>query len=297
MADEAYYRWVNAGKPYSLAYGCRDLEACLTGHGYTVWYYPDEAHQRADPAQDHTAYSETGWPNTSPEWWGHALDIPQPAAGKRSKINGLLLPPIEVLSAQILKDRKAEHPGITWLKYMNRPASAAIWQAPFYQERFMPDYERRNSTDWGHIHISSRSDRTRTSTEATRAYDPVARAQGVDGMTPAEIEATAQASGKEILDDRKWADYVPNANGDRILTTLPTAVFLARKDSYEGSNKTSAALTKLDELLARPAAPSAEVDQAQLDASVRSALSDPEVVAPIAAAVADEIWRRMQPGT
>jgi hypothetical protein len=290
VADEAYYRWLNAGKPYHLAYGPRDLKITLVRHGYTVWDYPNEPHQKAEPPQDHTAYSATGWPVPSPEWYGHALDIPQVNQGQRSKVNGLPLPPIEVLSAQILKDRKAGHDGIDWLKYMNRPASSAIWTQPFYQERFMPDYDRRTSTDWGHIHLSGRSDRTRVSTEATRAYDPVARAQGVENvdLTPANLAEIAAANWA-----KEFASYVdPDGAGP-----VPRPKTSVADELYSTRREATFANQGVQQLLARPSAPPAEVDQEQLDASVRSALSDPAVVASIAAATADEIWRRMQPGT
>lgn len=120
---------------------------------------------------------------------------------------------------------------------------------------------------------------------------PSVLALGADVVTPAETEQIAVASGKEVLDDRKWADYVPNALGQRPLTTLPTAVFLARKDSYEAAQG-------VQELLARPSGPEVIIDTAVLQAAinnaVQAALMDPTVVASIATAVADEQHRRMQ---
>jgi len=347
MADSAYFRWVAAGKPYNVAYPARDLKATLKGHGYVVYDYPNEAHQKADPAQDHTAYSETGWPIESPEWWGHALDVMPPPAGARSKINGLPLPPIHVLSAQILKDRKAGHDGIDWLKYMNRPATSAIYSQPFYQERWTPTYDRRTSTDYGHIHLSARSDWTKRSTTATRAYDPVARAQGVMDVTvvtgfdatakaqiQTEVEQGVVASMQAQVDKPfDWHGGEEGASPDARITArgwpsngtinMVLSYFFDRFTAEGGEERSAnthlkeymigpngypdpanpdgprlpSLLMLLTELVERPAAPPPVIDAAMMAAAVRGALTDPEVIAPLAAAVADTLWVRLAPPT
>jgi hypothetical protein len=135
---------------------------------------------------------------------------------------------------------------------------------------------------------------------------PSVLALGEDMATAEEIAVAVWArkisSPAMGVVDRAAADWLKAATGveeDLADFTSDEAVRdaaeLARDNADAQRDQTTSA--KLDVLLARPAAPPAEVDPAQLDAAVRSALTDPTVVAPIAAAVADEIWRRMQPGT
>jgi len=201
VPDEAYYRWLRAGKPYSRAWPVDDFGDKLAAHGYVVYDYPDEAHQKADPAQDHTPYSETGWPVTSPEWWGFAKDVMPPPAGRRSLITGKVLPSLQQLGARLLLDRKAGHPGLAWLKYMNWEPERN-YGGPCYQESFKPNYRRYLSSDRGHIHVSGRSDMYLPGhlTAAMRAYDPVKIIQGVDDMaTPEQIDEIVERTVQGVI--------------------------------------------------------------------------------------------------
>lgn len=159
MADEAYYRWVAAGKPYTRARPSLQLRDLFRSHGYTVYDYPDERHQTADPAEDHTAYSETGWPITSAEWVGHAIDV-MPRAG---------LPDLATLARQIIADKDAGVRGTEAIKYINwTDENGDCWQTSW-----KPTKRTVRSTDKGHIHISVRSDMDTSDAVSASGWDPV----------------------------------------------------------------------------------------------------------------------------
>jgi hypothetical protein len=85
MTSRQHQDWINRGKPDSgLALPLQLLANTLSAAGYTVYVYPNDAHLDAEPPEDHTYYSETGWPSSSPKWWRHAIDIMPGPAGKPS---------------------------------------------------------------------------------------------------------------------------------------------------------------------------------------------------------------------
>lgn len=156
------------GSPFILATPAADMYHRLTGYGYVVYYFPDEAHQIAVPAEDHTPYSETNWPGEQPYPHGMAIDImpPDPA---------LKLPSLAQLGAQMYADRQAGLPGIAWLKYQNwTDAHDDCWH-----DKWQPEHERSGSDDEGHIHQSVRTDFVNSN--AAQGYDPVARVRGKKG--------------------------------------------------------------------------------------------------------------------
>lgn len=157
-----YRAWIAAGKPYTDCTPGADLKKTLQAEGFTVYSYPDDAHLLADPPEDHTPYSRTGWPRPSPRWYGHAIDImPSGQSG----------PTLAQLGEQIFNDKLADVPGARLIKYMNwEPKGPG---GPCYHDSWEPTHNRSSSTDKGHIHISFRSDATQ-STEA-KSYNPVAR--------------------------------------------------------------------------------------------------------------------------
>lgn len=178
--------WAKDGSPFRLMAPARNLRDTLRGHGYTVYDIGNRAHLEADPPEDHTPYSATGYPGTATYGVGYALDVMPPAAGARSKIDGQPLPSLQQLGAQLLADRKANVGGIRWLKYMNWEPQANN-SGPCYHESWEPTYARRSSTDRGHIHLSGLTG-YETSTIGA-GYDPVARIRGDgdDMMTPAQF--------------------------------------------------------------------------------------------------------------
>jgi hypothetical protein len=159
-----YEDWVAAGEPWKPARPVDDLARRLRGYGYTVYELGNDAHLHANPPEDHTPYSATGWPTASPRWWVHALDIMPPTTAG--------LPTVARLGLQLYADKQN---GVApWLKYMNWEPSGP--NGPCYHDEWQPAHTRRSSTDRGHIHISIRSDYTTSTAAAT--YDPVARIKG-----------------------------------------------------------------------------------------------------------------------
>lgn len=145
MVSRQHQDWINHGKPDSgLVLPLQLMANELAAAGYTVYVYPNDAHLDAEPPEDHTYYSETGWPNTSPKWWRHAIDIMPPPAAKN-------LPSLQTLGQNIYNAR--QNGQITWLKYMNWPSDGNLNRA--VQDRWEPNHSRGNSGDTGHIHLSS----------------------------------------------------------------------------------------------------------------------------------------------
>lgn len=145
MTSRQHQNWLNQGKPDSgLALPLQLLANVLTAAGYTVYVYPNYAHLDAEPPEDHTYYSETGWPQASPKWWRHAIDIMPPPAGSH-------LPSLQAIGQNIFNARQSGQ--IAWLKYMNWPSDGNLGRA--VQDRWEPNHSRGPSSDAGHIHLSS----------------------------------------------------------------------------------------------------------------------------------------------
>ena len=183
MTLSQFNAWKADGKPFRLMTPADDLLKRLRQHGYTVYGIGNDSHMLANPAEDHTPFSQTGWPGTAKYGVGYAIDIMPPAKGAKSKLDGKPLPSLQQLGAQLKRDRNAGVSGISWLKYMN-------WEperdngGPCYQESWKPNHAQRTSSDRGHIHMSGRTGME--SSTIARDYDPVARIRGVDDLTPDE---------------------------------------------------------------------------------------------------------------
>src|ERR1041384_6831648 len=159
MASLAYSAWIDAGQPFTLAAPLAKLQKVLQGYGLTVYAYPDESHQQANPPEDHTPYSATGWPVSSPRWYGFAVDIMPGSDGAAGQTR---------LARQIIADKDSNVPGTEWIKYINWTDE----QGRTWHTSWQPYKVTVSSTDKGHIHISGRSD---YATANTVAYDPIAR--------------------------------------------------------------------------------------------------------------------------
>lgn len=160
MTSQAYYDWRAKGSPFTLAQPCADLQKLLQGAGFTVFAYPDDAHLNADPPEDHTPFSATGWPIASPFGYGHAIDI-MPSAGKM---------PLSQLADRIIAAKRRGAPGAAWIKYLNWTDAAGVTRHISWQ----PTEAIRTSTDKGHIHISSRSDYTKSNVVSMSGWNPLA---------------------------------------------------------------------------------------------------------------------------
>lgn len=193
MTSRQHQDWLNHGKPDSgLALPLQLLANLLAAAGYTVYVYPNDAHLDAEPPEDHTYYSETGWPGTSPKWWRHAIDIMPPPAGKN-------LPSLTQLGQTIFNARQAGQ--ITWLKYMNWPADGSLSHA--VHDKWQPGHVRTSSSDAGHIHLSS----TTGCETLDSTFNPLTSIIVV-GTTPTPIPASQEDDTMWLYavgpDNRRW---------------------------------------------------------------------------------------------
>lgn len=256
MATAAYNAWVAAGRPNNGPIRpLKMLRDRLRRYGYTVYDLGDTSHQTHNPPEDHTCFAATGWPVTAQRWWIHAIDImpPKPGSG---------LPSLQRLGAQLLADKKAGifHP----LKYMNWEPERD-WGGACYQERFMPDYQRRSSSDRGHIHLSGRSDMVAYA--GADSYDPVARLRGESTTTQGDDD---MATSQEI-----WTHDLQDDVGGVVKVEPAYRVLLRAADGVTALKADVAALK------ARPA-----VDPAQVVAALAA---DGGFVDRLAAAVAAQV--------
>jgi hypothetical protein len=156
MTSAGYRAWVAAGKPDSgLARPLANLRDLLRSLGYVVFDEPDDRHLLADPPEDHTQFSATGWPSPSPRWWRHAIDIMPTHGGGE----------LWSLGRYIVRDRNTGL--IPWLKYANVPTTPALDHAE--QHRWEPIHQAGPSSDTGHIHLSCV---TGVETSLTAPYNP-----------------------------------------------------------------------------------------------------------------------------
>lgn len=172
MTTAAYDQWVAAGKPYTLCRPAHDLIVTLRTAGYTVYHYPDLAHLTADPPQDHTPYSATGWPVPSARWIGHAIDI-MPAAG---------LMPLPQLAMRIIDAKNDGAPGASPVKYINWTDTAG----KCWHYSWQPSFDGAPSTDRGHIHISFRSDMDESDVISRTGWNPLTGGTMTE-ITPHEV--------------------------------------------------------------------------------------------------------------
>jgi len=148
--------------------------------GYTVYDFPNDAHLDAPKPEDHTYYSETGWPGSSPKWWRHAIDIMPPAAGSG-------LPPLQKVGQVLATDRNSGKAG--WLKYMNWPSTGDLSRA--VQNYWEDSTGQRPSSDTGHIHLSST-----TGVETSSMWDSYDIAARLRGVVPSNVNTNSTSEGE-----------------------------------------------------------------------------------------------------
>jgi len=257
MPSQAYYDWIAKGSPFTLALPCRDLQKLLQGAGYTVYAYPNNDHLFAEPPEDHTPFSATGWPGTNAFGYGHAIDI-MPHSGLMS---------IDALARNIIAAKHANVVGTQWIKYINwtdanGKAHHISWQ---------PTEVTRDSADAGHIHISCRSDYTRSGIVLMSGWNPLEDNAMTISWDDDVIPAPANA-----------ADHDTNP-----FWTVKTAIANALYNARLASNASRANEDRLKELLARPAN---TVTGDELVAAFTAAfLANPSAVDAIATAVASRV--------
>lgn len=141
MAAAAFYAWDRLGRPAEPARPIREFveRMRLAYPGNVFSWYANEEHYQAEPPQDHTPFSATGWPLPSPRWVVFATDVMhKPNQGVDCG----------VLFTYWLAEAKAGR--MPWLKYL-------IWQAKVYDVR--NDWKpQANTGHYDHIHLSARTD-------------------------------------------------------------------------------------------------------------------------------------------
>jgi hypothetical protein len=193
VTSRQHQRWIDAGKPFRMSRPVGAVVNRLRAYGYTVGTIGNDAHLNAQPPEDHTLYSETGWPIASPYGTCNAGDLmPGPPN----------LPNWRDIMDQMVRDKKAGVLGAQFIKFVNRELPGTT---TCVQDSFKPNHAQRSSSDRGHGHFSGRSDMTDSS--SADSYDPVARyIERIGGGTMA---------------DPNWGGWpAPAAVGDRPLAIL-----------------------------------------------------------------------------
>lgn len=227
MATQAYYSWVDDGKPWENCKWLDEIEARLESHGFIVYDYPNVEHQQATYPQDHTAYSYTGWPIDSPYGKAFALDI-MPRSGE-----GRGMPELTRLARQIIADKDAKVPGTEGIKYINwTDEQGRIWQTSW-----KPDKVTKPNTDKGHIHLSGCSD---SHAWSSHGYDPYARMMGSDDLTPEEHNTLGYIDGRveAVFNMRPATIYGTNPGQKNLLH----AYLMKQQEAIEQLQKTLAAI-------------------------------------------------------
>ncbi len=217
MTTAAANKWRAAGKPVKYAQPIADLAATLRRHGYTVGTIGNDRHLNANPPEDHTPFSATGWPVASPYPYVHALDVMPPPAHSG-------LPSLVELGARLVNDRNAGVAGASWIKYVNWTNGAG----KCLHEKWTPRHVTSSSNDVGHIHVSCRSDYTHSAVAS--GYDPVAHSSlgGAISVPPFVRELRSPMVDPQVgvwqrqMASRGWKIAVDNSYG-------PASVAVCRK--------------------------------------------------------------------
>lgn len=188
MTSRQHQQWINEGAPWHAAVPIRELHdaivAVFNPPADTIGIIGDDSHLDAEPPEDHTPYSETGWPDSTPPFIVTALDYDGPGW--------------EALFDHMINERHAGR--MLWIKYINFRGIHHSWQ---------PDYKTRTSSDWtGHGHLSIRSDWCFTSTGLTAE-----QLTGVNAV-PTPTPTGAGILGGKIMSD--WQTVAPGATGQHV---------------------------------------------------------------------------------
>jgi hypothetical protein len=189
VSTSASRRWRTSGKPWKIAQPIADLARILKARGYTIGTIGNDAHLNARTPEDHTPFSATGWPVPNPYPYIHACDIMAPPRGSG-------LPDLAQLGAQILADRNSGHAPVAWLKYMNWTTASGACR----NESWKPHHKVRASNDRGHIHLSARTDFTRSTIGV--GYDPAARVLNQAAPANTTLAAPAPPFGRTLRYDK-----------------------------------------------------------------------------------------------
>lgn len=190
MTSVQHQHWIDSGGHWSPAVPIAELAGAIVATfnppADTLGTIGDEAHLDAEPPEDHTPYSETGWPEPTPKGIVTALDY-----------NG---PGWESVFEHLINERHAGH--MPWIKYINFRGIHHRWE---------PDYQATTSTDWkGHGHVSICSDWCSRSTGLTVEQLTGGSTVPAGPGTPAD---PGTLRGKIMSD---WQTVGPGSTGERV---------------------------------------------------------------------------------
>jgi len=284
MASQGYYEWVAAGRPYALIRPVAKTQANIRRHGITVYDYPDESHLKADPPEDHTSFSETGWPGPNARWKARGIDIMPRADTEEARDENT------AIAIQMIHDRDTGYPGAQWIKYINyTDDDGKCWHV-----KWQPNKVVTSSTDSGHVHASGRSDVDND----TRAddYDPVARMNGEEeDMEKTNLigntATSAKPGGRNVedilgdLENKRNIEYgeIKKGDGRFPADNTPLAAALAIPAKVDAVTQLVTALTQAVNDLKEQVANITGGDVSE--ATVIAALKSPEGQAAISTAV------------
>lgn len=186
MTSAQHEQWIHEGSPWHLAVPILELQNAIKATydppADTLGTIGNDEHLDAEPPEDHTPYSETGWPGKTPAFIVTALDY-----------NG---PGWEALFEHLINERQAGR--MLFIKYINFRGTHYSWE---------PNYRASASSDWkGHGHLSIRSDYCFTSTGLT--------AEQLTGTSPTSTPATADILTEKIMSS--WQTVVPGSTGQHV---------------------------------------------------------------------------------
>lgn len=189
MTSPQHQRWLASGAHWRPAVPIAELQHAIqvtfTPPADTLGTIGDTAHLDAEPPEDHTPYSETGWPGPTPYGVVTALDY-----------NG---PGWQSLFRYLIAERRAGR--MLWIKYINFQGNHHRWE---------PDYSVTPSSDWaGHGHLSIRSDWCDRSTGLSVQQ----LTGGSPGPTPPP-PPTGDPLGDKIMSS--WQTLVSGSTGQRV---------------------------------------------------------------------------------
>ena len=186
MATQAYWDWVNAGRPWRNALPLTEMRDRIKAAvpGATIYTLGnDTTHLQVDYPQDHAPFSFSWWPSPLPGYVVTAIDyMHQPGSGLDC----------EALFQKWLADCRAG--ARPWTKYL-------IWQATIYDVRYGWE-PQENSDHYDHIHESIRSD---WCDRSIGDYDPL----GDDDMfteTHGRVLDSIYAGMQALIENRRTHD-------------------------------------------------------------------------------------------
>lgn len=189
MTSLQHQLWLNSGAHWRPAVPIAEyqhaLQVTFSAPADTLGTIGDTAHLDAEPPEDHTPYSETGWPILTPYGVVTAIDYNGPGWQSWARF--------------LIAERNAGR--MLWIKYINFQGIHYSWE---------PGAVTWPSSDWvGHVHVSIRSDWC----DRTTGLSVQQLAGGPPGPTPPPGPGTSTLGDKIMAD---WQTITQGATGQHV---------------------------------------------------------------------------------